>query len=98
MASKNFSVKQDDQGIYRFEGELTIHGLDYLNDFLDKSFKGVQEIAISLAEVTFIDTAALQLLIAFKKRFEPEVKMKISEISSEVEIILSLCGLKPILA
>ena len=97
MSSKNFSVKQDEQGIYLFEGELSIHGLDYLKDFLDKSFKGVHEVAISLANVRFIDTAALQLLIAFKKRFEPEVKLKISEVSSEVENILSLCGLKTIL-
>ena len=97
MAAKNFSVKQDEQGIYHFEGELSIHALDHLKDFLDKSLKGGQEIAISLAKVRFIDTAALQLLIAFKKRFEPEVKLKISEVSSEVENILSLCGLKTIL-
>lgn len=97
MTAKNFTVKQDEQGVYRFEGELSIHALDHLNDFLDKSFKGGQEISISLAKVRFIDTAALQLLIAFKKRFEPEVKFKISEISSEVETILSLCGLKTIL-
>ena len=97
MAAKNFSVKQDEQGIYRFEGELTIHELDHFQNFLDKTFKGGQEIAISLANVRFIDTSALQLLIVFKKRFEPEVKLIISEVSSEVENILSLCGLKTIL-
>ena len=97
MAAQNFSVKQDEQGIYHFEGEVSIHALDYLKDFLEKSFKGGQDISISLAKVRFVDTAALQLLIAFKKRFEPEIKLKISDISSEVEHILSLCGLKTIL-
>lgn len=53
-----------------------------------------QEIPISLAKVRFIDTAALQLLIAFKRRLEPEVKLRISAVSAEVEDILSLCGLK----
>ena len=97
MTAKNFSIKQDEQGIYHIEGELSIHVLDHLKDFLDKSLEGGQKIVISLSKVSFIDTAAIQLLIAFKKRFDPEVKLQISAISPEVENILSLCGLKTIL-
>ena len=94
MAAKNFSLSQDEHGIYHLRGELSIHELDDLKGFLEESLKGGQEIAISLAKVRFIDTAALQLLIAFRKRFEPEAKFRISAVSSEVEKILSLCGLK----
>ena len=94
MAAKNFSVSQDEQGTYHLRGELSIHELDDLKGFLEESLKGGQEIVISLANVRFIDTAALQLLIAFKKRFEPEAKFRISAVSSEVEKVLSLCGLK----
>jgi anti-anti-sigma factor len=97
MAAKNFSVSQDDHGIYHLHGELSIHELDDLRGFLEQSLEEEQETAISLAKVTFIDTAALQLLIAFKKQFQPKAKLRISDISSEVEKILSLCGLKPAL-
>lgn len=94
MGAKNFSVSQDEHGIYHLQGELSIHELDEFKAFLDNSLKGGQEIVISLAKVRFIDTAALQLLIAFMKRFEPEVKLRISAISTEVEDILCLSGLK----
>jgi len=94
MPAKNFSVSQNGQGIYHLEGELSIHELDELKAFLEGSVKDAQEIPISFAKVRFIDTAALQLLIAFKRRLEPEVKLRISALSAEVEDILSLCGLK----
>ena len=94
MGAKNFSVSQDEHGIYHLQGELAIHDLDEFKAFLDDSLKGGQENAISLAKVRFIDTAALQLLIAFKRRSEPEVKVRISDVSTEVEKILSLSGLK----
>ena len=94
MAAKNFSVSQNEHGTYHLRGELSIHEVDDLKGFLEESLKGGQEIVISLANVRFIDTAALQLLIAFKKRFEPEGMFRISAVSSEVEKILSLCGLK----
>ena len=94
MAAKNFTVSQDDHGIYHLHGELSIHELDDLKGFLEQSLEDEQETAISLARVTFIDTAALQLLIAFKKQSQPEVTLRISDVSSEVEKILSLCGLK----
>jgi anti-anti-sigma factor len=96
MAAKNFSVRQDKQGTYHLQGELSIHDLDEFKDFLEKSLKGgdEREIAISLADVGFIDTAALQLLIAFKRWLEPDVKLRIPALSAEVEDILFLCGLK----
>lgn len=94
MAAKNFSVSLDEQGTYHFRGELSIHELDDLKGFLEKSLKGGQKIVISFAKVRFIDTAALQLLIAYKKQFEPEDSLRISAVSSEVETILSLCGLE----
>ena len=91
---KKFSVNQDSQGVYHLEGKLSIHELDELKAFLEGSVKDAQKIPVSFAKVIFIDTAALQLLIAFKRRIEPEIKLKISAVSAEVEDILSLCGLK----
>ncbi|MBW1858483.1 MAG: STAS domain-containing protein [Deltaproteobacteria bacterium] len=96
MATKNFSVSQDKSGTYLLQGELTIHDLEELKDFLEKALKGGKKknIVISFAEVGFIDTAVLQLLVAFKRWIEPDVELKISALSAEVEDILSLTGLK----
>jgi anti-anti-sigma factor len=96
MNAKKFSVSQDQQGTYELRGEITIHELDAFKDFLERCLKGgeVPEIAISLADVGFIDTAAIQLLIAFKMWLGPGVKLRIAALSAEVEDILSLCGLK----
>jgi len=43
MAAKNFSVSKDKKGTYHFQGELCIHELDELKDFLEKSLKVGQE-------------------------------------------------------
>jgi anti-anti-sigma factor len=96
MAAQNFSVSQNKQGVHQIKGELSIHDIDEFKAFLESSLKGGEEkeIAISLAEVEFIDTATLQLLISFKRWLEPEVKLQISDVSPEVADILSLCGLK----
>ncbi|MDY6990371.1 MAG: STAS domain-containing protein [Thermodesulfobacteriota bacterium] len=94
MGPRHFSTSQDGHGAYCLKGELSINDLEELRDFLEECRQGRQEIAISLAEVRFIDTAALQLLIAFKKGVEPDVKLRISAVSAEVDDILSLCGLK----
>ncbi len=96
MVAKNFSANQDKDGIYHLQGEISIHELDGFRAFLEKTLKSKQkqEIVLSLAEVEFIDTAALQLLIAFKRWLEPDAKLKISALSVEVEDILSLCSLK----
>jgi len=94
MGSKHFSTSQDEHGTYFLKGELSINDLGALKDFLEESRQGRQEISISLAQVRFIDTAALQLLIAFKKGVAPDVRLRISAVSAEVHHILSLCGLK----
>ena len=94
MTVRNFSVNQDPDGVYHFQGELSIHELERLKAFLDDALKWGNEIAISLSDVRFIDTAALQLLICFKRHVEPATKFKISSVSGEVDTILTLCGLR----
>mgnify|MGYP001347227925 CR=1 FL=1 len=94
MAPKNFSVSQDEHGIYHVQGELSIHELDELKGFLERSLEGGQKIVISLAKVRFIDTAALQLLIVLKRWLKPEGELRICAVSADVERILSLSGLK----
>ena len=94
MAAKKFDVRQEKDGSYHVHGDLTIHELEELRGFLESILKDRQEVSLSLAAVSFVDTAALQLLIAYRKRFAPETRLRVSDVSPEVEYVLSLSGLK----
>ena len=96
MSTKRFSVSQDEDGIHHLKGELSVHDLDEIRSFLDHCLsRGKEkEIVMSLEKIRFMDTAALQLLIAFKKALAPGTRLRISHVSAEVEGILSFCGLK----
>jgi anti-anti-sigma factor len=94
MATRSFSIGQDEEGVYLLEGELSIHDLDELRSLLDGALQDEEGISLSLAKVRFIDTAALQLLVAFKRRSGSAARLRISGVSPEIEGILSLCGLR----
>ncbi|MDI6687341.1 MAG: STAS domain-containing protein [Desulfobacterales bacterium] len=94
MGIQQFTVSQDTEGVFRFKGELNIHGIEYLKEFVDTYFAEAKEISLCLAEVTFADTASLQLLIAFRKSLEPKIKWRLLELSPELEKILGISGLK----
>jgi anti-anti-sigma factor len=98
LMATSFSAEQDEQGVYHFQGELSIHSLDQLNELLESALQSQgQGLSVSLEKVRFVDTAALQLLVMFKKKLEPDVSFRIVGVSPEVEDILSLSGLKPVL-
>ena len=94
MEMQQFTVSQDAEGVFRFKGELTIHGIEYLKKFLDTSVVHAKKISICMAGVTFADTASLQLLIAFRRSLEPEFEWRLLELSPELEKILEISDLK----
>jgi len=95
MEAHQFSITQDADGTYRFKGEITIHNIEYLKDFLDTISDRAGRIVINMTGVTYADTAALQLLIAFRKKIQKaKIKWNIREISPELDTILEISGLK----
>jgi len=94
MEMQQFTASQDAEGVFRFKGELTIHGIEYLRKFLDTSFAHAKKISISMTDVTFADTASLQLLTAFRRSLEPEIEWRLLELSPELEKILEISDLK----
>ena len=86
--ARGFNVQRDDHGIYHLQGEVSIHALGELKDFLEKALQSAHnELCVSLEKVRFIDTASLQMLLVFR----------ICGVSAEVENILSLSGLRAVL-
>jgi len=95
MEAQQFSIMQDADGTYRFKGEITIHNIEHLKNFLDTTVDRAKRIFINMTEVTYADTASLQLLIAFRKKVrKAKLKWKIREISPELDTILEISGLK----
>ncbi len=94
MAARNFEVAQDVDGTYLLKGDLTIHDLDYLKDFLMNARSRSRKVRMSLSEVGFADTASIQLLIAFRKSLGQGGGLSITAVSPEVEKILDVSGLK----
>ena len=86
--------REDAQGVVHIPGELTIHGLEPLRVFLTDLLHSDKKPLLSLAEVTFVDTAALQLLVACRKSLPASRPWRVVAVSDRVERILTLSGLK----
>ncbi len=94
-APQNFTVSQDMDGAYVLKGELTIHDLDYLRDFMESSVARSGKVALSFAELVFADTASLQFLIAFGKGMGSSGGLTIKQPSPEMVKIFEVSGLGP---
>jgi anti-anti-sigma factor len=89
--------RQDEQGVVHFEGEFSIHELERLRSFLSELLQSGQDLAVSLAAVTFVDAAALQLLVAFRISLPAGRAWRVAAISKKMEQILALSGLSSVL-
>ena len=94
METRRFVVSQDIEGTFRFKGQLTIHDLEYLKEFLDVSLAELKIISLDMEKVVYADTASIQLLIAFRKARSSKVNWQITKMSPELEKILEISGLK----
>lgn len=93
MTEQDFMVTQDEFGIYHLKGQLTIYQVEKLKDFLDDLLKSCTAVTLSLDGVTLLDTAALQLLIAFRKSCAGRMKLEITSVSPETDKLLTISGL-----
>lgn len=59
-----FSCEQDD-GLLVFEGDLKISEVDAISNCLRPFFTDDQQLKLDLSQVSEVDTAGLQLLLAF---------------------------------
>jgi anti-anti-sigma factor len=93
MGDQDFSVVQDQSGIFHIDGELTISQAEKFKDFLGDLLEKRRSIRLSLEGVTFLDTSALQLLISFRNALAPHARLQIIQTSPDVDKILALSGL-----
>jgi anti-anti-sigma factor len=87
-------VHLDEQGILHLTGELSIHTLEPLHQSLTDMLYSNEELIVSFAGVDFMDTAVLQLLLAFRRSLPPSRTWLVVGVSEKMEQILSLSGLR----
>jgi anti-anti-sigma factor len=87
-------VHLDEQGILHLKGDLSIHNLESLHQSLTDMLYSNEELILSFAEVDFMDTAVLQLLLAFRSSLPPRRTWLVVGISEKMERILTLSGLR----
>jgi len=97
MVAQQFRITHDADGTFQFKGNVTIHNMEYLKNFLDTTSARSKKMTIDMTDVSHIDTASLQLLIAFRKRQKAKIKFEIRNVSMEVNTILEISALKKFL-
>jgi len=88
-----FSVNKIKNGLYSFSGPLTIHQIEDLKNVLEQFLKE-KNITLILEEVTEIDTAAIQLLVSFKKTYEKTNDRLSVRANESVQEALNILGLQ----
>lgn len=72
--------------------ELSIYTASALGEQITKKLSGAEKITVNLRQVTEVDTAGLQLLIAIKN-LHSEYDIEFVEHSPAVLEVLELCGM-----
>jgi anti-anti-sigma factor len=87
-------LNRDEQGVLHLRGELSIHDLESLRQALMDLLYADEDIVLSLGETTFMDTAVLQLLLAFRNSLPADRNFQVVGVSEKAEQLLSLSGLR----
>jgi anti-anti-sigma factor len=87
-------LNRDEQGVLHLRGELSIHDLESLRQALLDLLYADEDIVLSLGETTFMDTAVLQLLLAFRNSLPADRNFQVVGVSEKAEQLLSLSGLR----
>lgn len=94
MADTYFPCQEQAEGGIKLRGGIDIHHLDDLYDCLKDRLVLEQDLTIDCQEVVQMDTAAIQVLIAFKKSFPEGHKLTIKNISPALEKVWEIIGVK----
>ena len=96
MADTYSPCQEQAEGIIKLSGEIGVHHLDDLYECLKDRFVLEQDLTIDCQEVVQMDTAAIQVLIAFKKSLAKGHKLTIKNISPALEKVWEIIGVKQI--
>ncbi|HIC91426.1 MAG TPA: anti-sigma factor antagonist [Syntrophaceae bacterium] len=88
------TITEDTKGTVSFSGELNIHNLEKLRDKLNRYLREGRDLFFDFKRVTIIDTAAIQLLISFKKSCDRVNKRLTIELSPTIQKTLETMGIR----
>lgn len=90
------NITDDEKGRVGFSGELNIHNLEKLRDKLNRYLKEGKDLVFDFKRVTIIDTAAIQLLISFKKSYDRANKRLTIGLNPTVQKTLKTMGVQKV--
>lgn len=90
------TITEDGKGTVSFSGELNIHSLERLRDKLNRYLKEGKDLIFDFKGVTIMDTAAIQLLISFKKSYDRANKRLTIELNPTVQKTLETMGARSV--
>src|SRR4030065_2427056 len=97
MADAHSPCQEQAEGIIKLSGEIGVHHLEDLYECLKDRFVLEQDLTIDCQEVVQMDTAAIQILIAFKKSFTEGHRLTIKNIPPDLEKVWEIIGVKQML-
>ena len=97
MADAYSPCEEQAEGIIKLRGEIGVHHLDDLYECLKDRFVLEQDLTIDCQEVVQMDTAAIQVLMAFKKSLTEGHRLTIKNIPPDLEKVWEIIGVKQML-
>jgi anti-anti-sigma factor len=85
--------KTDHPRTFRLIGELDISNAETLGALLEREVDGEGDITLDLAELTFIDSSGIRVLLQTMDRLNGKGRLLLLSPSSSVKSILTLMGL-----
>lgn len=83
--------------VLKLSGDVDIHHLEDFHNALKEHYPLEQDLVLDCGDLVQMDTAAVQLLLAFKKSLSSGRHLTIKNLSSYVEQTWDMMGVKPML-
>ena len=91
------SEKEGDKVLVSVGGRLDTTSAPQLQDELDKSLKDAKELVIDMADVDYISSAGLRVLLSAQKTMSKQGKMILRNVKPEVKEVFDITGFSDIL-
>lgn len=90
-------TRNDDSIIVALEGRLDTTTAPELESALSEEFEGLTELIFDFADLEYISSAGLRVLLSAQKVMNKQGSMKLRNVNSDINEVLSITGFSDIL-
>ncbi|MFH1148192.1 MAG: STAS domain-containing protein [Pseudomonadota bacterium] len=85
------------EDVLKLSGDVDIHHLEAFHNALKERYPLERDLVLDCTDLVQMDTAGIQLLLAFKKSLPPGRRLTVRNLSSYLEEALDMMGVKQVL-